>query len=57
MSKLKQLIKLTFFTTPKSAWELAEQNQSKIGFLTVLIMAIIIYLAMIGVLNTWTIIK
>ena len=57
MNKIIKFIKFTFFTTPKDAWELANQNSGKIGFLTVLVMVLIVYLALIGYLPTWTVIK
>ena len=57
MNKVIKFIKFTFFTTPKDAWELANQNQGKIGFLTVMIMCLIVYLALIGYFPTWSFIK
>ena len=51
MKKITKFIKFTFFTTPKDAWELANQNSGKIGVLTALMMIIIVWLAMVGILQ------
>lgn len=57
MHNLIQLVKFTFFTTPRSAAMWAQQNEQRIGFITVMIMILIVFLTLFGQLPTWTFIK
>lgn len=57
MDKIINFVKFTFFTTPRSAAMWAQQNEQRIGFMTVMIMILIVFLTLFGQLPTWTFIK
>lgn len=57
MKTILKFIKFTFFTTPRSALEWAQQNEQRLGTLTVVAMVIIVLLMLFGQLPTWTFIK
>lgn len=57
MKNLIELVKFTFFTTPRSAAMWAQQNEQRIGFVTVIIMILIVFLTLFGQLPTWSFIK
>ena len=57
MKAIKRLFKYTFISTPKTIAEMVQFNSDRIGFLTVMIMIIMVFMAMFGKLPMWTIIK
>lgn len=57
MKTIKRLFKYTFISTPKTISEMVQFNSDRIGFLTVMIIIIMVFMAMFGKLPMWTIIK
>ena len=57
MKTLKNLFKYTFISAPKTVAEMVEFNSARIGFLTGVIMIIMVFMAMFGLLPMWTVVK
>ena len=57
MKRIINKIKFTFFAIPKTLAEQVNQNTSKIGFLTFIMMLIMVIMGFIGKLPMWSILK
>lgn len=57
MKTIKNLFKFTFISAPKTLADQVVYNSAKIGFLTVLIMILMVFMTLFGNLPIWSIIK
>ena len=57
MKTIKRLFNYTFISAPKGIADMVQFNSDRIGFLTVMIMIIIVFMAMFGKLPMWSILK